>query len=359
MRGAIVTVVACILAATHANAVEVASDVRTAVAGINTRAPAIEAEVSKTIGTPQSEADFASYADSRNKILRFLSEIRREAARIRTISDRLSPEKLQLEQDIKALAITAGIETTNDENQPLSMTAFEAKVDEKWKETQAELKTAQEELTKISPEPSFRDRVNVQNLSDEDRRKLFEDRQSIRLKMMEARSKLRSVGSTLGEIRRIREAIERLKVVESGVLSFGSELSSLESNDLKFNALLNQLDDRIFNFLLIEKNDNRYAFYSTLVFGIAVVIVIGSFFFVAYKSESVRVSIFANDSGLQFVTLFSLVIAIILFGVLKILGGKELAALLGGLSGYILGRGGITRQSTTPAPAVASPPAGG
>ena len=31
-------------------------------------------------------------------------------------------------------------------------------------------------------------------------------------------------------------------------------------------------------------------------------------------------------------------IAIILFGITNILAGKELAALLGGLSGYILGR---------------------
>jgi hypothetical protein len=45
-----------------------------------------------------------------------------------------------------------------------------------------------------------------------------------------------------------------------------------------------------------------------------------------------------GEFGIQFVTLFSLIIAIILFGVLKILEGRELAALLGGLSGYILGR---------------------
>ena len=41
---------------------------------------------------------------------------------------------------------------------------------------------------------------------------------------------------------------------------------------------------------------------------------------------------------MQFLTLFSLVIAIILFGITQILEGKELAARLGGLSGYILGR---------------------
>jgi hypothetical protein len=48
--------------------------------------------------------------------------------------------------------------------------------------------------------------------------------------------------------------------------------------------------------------------------------------------------VFSGRAGLQFITLFSLVIAIILFGIVEILEGKELAALLGGLSGYILGR---------------------
>jgi hypothetical protein len=46
-------------------------------------------------------------------------------------------------------------------------------------------------------------------------------------------------------------------------------------------------------------------------------------------------------AGLQFITLFSLIIAIILFGVMNILEGRELAALLGGLSGYILGRSNL------------------
>src|SRR6476620_2525461 len=51
-----------------------------------------------------------------------------------------------------------------------------------------------------------------------------------------------------------------------------------------------------------------------------------------------RRAIFSGETGIQFLTLFSVVIAIILFGIINILEGKELAALLGGLSGYILGR---------------------
>jgi hypothetical protein len=77
----------------------------------------------------------------------------------------------------------------------------------------------------------------------------------------------------------------------------------------------------------------------SFVFAGLVLIVIFGFFAVAFKDENVRKSIFSSESGIQFITLFSLVIAIILFGIINILEGRELAALLGGLSGYILGRG--------------------
>jgi hypothetical protein len=57
-----------------------------------------------------------------------------------------------------------------------------------------------------------------------------------------------------------------------------------------------------------------------------------------------------SSSGLQFITVFILIIAIILFGILKVLGGSELAAILSGISGYILGKGGvgITEKANTP-----------
>jgi presenilin-like A22 family membrane protease len=74
--------------------------------------------------------------------------------------------------------------------------------------------------------------------------------------------------------------------------------------------------------------------------------VIFGFFVVALRDETVRREIFAGQAGIQFITLFSLVIAIILFGITDILEGKELSALLGGLSGYILGRSTATRQSS-------------
>ena len=76
----------------------------------------------------------------------------------------------------------------------------------------------------------------------------------------------------------------------------------------------------------------------SMTFAILIALVICGFFLVANRDEQIRKAIFSGEAGIQFITLFSLVIAIILFGITEILEGKELAALLGGLSGYILGR---------------------
>lgn len=76
----------------------------------------------------------------------------------------------------------------------------------------------------------------------------------------------------------------------------------------------------------------------SMAFALLIAFVIGGFFWIAYIDGQVRSAIFSGQAGIQFITLFSLVIAIILFGITGILEGKELSALLGGLSGYILGR---------------------
>ena len=105
-----------------------------------------------------------------------------------------------------------------------------------------------------------------------------------------------------------------------------------------------EMDDQSNALLQTDILNINYTDRSTYIFAILVGAVIIGFFGVALRSDKIREAIFTGESGIQFVTLFSLVIAIILFGVLKILEGKELAALLGGLSGYILGRGSHLQQ---------------
>jgi hypothetical protein len=69
-------------------------------------------------------------------------------------------------------------------------------------------------------------------------------------------------------------------------------------------------------------------------------ILLVSFFLIVYlRSDNTLSKDLLGGYGLQFITLFVLIIAIILFGILDILKGSELAAMLSGISGYILGKG--------------------
>ena len=92
------------------------------------------------------------------------------------------------------------------------------------------------------------------------------------------------------------------------------------------------------------------------IFAALIGFVIIGFFVVSYKDETVRRAIFSGQTGIQFLTLFSIVIAIILFGITSILGDKELSALLGGLSGYILGRHSGSPRVVSPSPEGAGAP---
>ncbi|HJR08001.1 MAG TPA: hypothetical protein VJ842_12135 [Pyrinomonadaceae bacterium] len=100
-------------------------------------------------------------------------------------------------------------------------------------------------------------------------------------------------------------------------------------------AELDCLQERIRTILTPEQD---FKLTMSIVFAILVGLVIVGFFVLAFVDDRVRRTIFSGEAGIQFLTLFSIVIAIILFGITGILQDKELAALLGGLSGYILGR---------------------
>jgi len=105
---------------------------------------------------------------------------------------------------------------------------------------------------------------------------------------------------------------------------------------------LERVNQRVTNMLNIEEERNNFRTMISIAFCVLVAIVIIGFYFIAFKKEEIAESIFAGEKGIQFVTIFLIVIAIILFGIMGILEGKELSALLGGLSGYILGRVGTS-----------------
>lgn len=90
----------------------------------------------------------------------------------------------------------------------------------------------------------------------------------------------------------------------------------------------------------VEKGNQDYKakislYYAVIIFALILI----SFLFLFKKSSPEIGNDFLNGNGLQFIALFAIIISTILFGILGILEGKELAAILSGIAGFILGKG--------------------
>lgn len=142
---------------------------------------------------------------------------------------------------------------------------------------------------------------------------------------------------------------ERNTLVQKGII-IKENIRKLEDRQDVLNNEINDLID-------IGDAESSFRLSISTMFAFLVFVVIIGFFLIIRKKDNVVFEIFSKDSGIQFITLFSIVIAIILFGITGVLEGKELAALLAGLSGYILGRGANVPTASnrgaqaTPAPA--------
>lgn len=142
-----------------------------------------------------------------------------------------------------------------------------------------------------------------------------------------------------GGIERLQTTISRLKQEADDLKGVAETRRSKNQTLREKKEQLARLDSRIGALLTPENLYQTFKMTMSGIFAGLVLVVMAGFFVIAWKDQTVRQAIFGGAAGIQFVTLFSLVIAIILFGITGILEGKELAALLGGLSGYILGRG--------------------
>jgi len=132
-------------------------------------------------------------------------------------------------------------------------------------------------------------------------------------------------------------------------------LEEIAENLPKANAELAEVENEINTMLIPRSAENEFKRDISTSFTWLVGMVIVLFFLLALWDSNMREVVFSAEAGIQFVTLFSLVIAIILFGITGILEGKELSALLGGISGYILGRSS-TPSAPKPPPATAVKP---
>jgi hypothetical protein len=184
---------------------------------------------------------------------------------------------------------------------------------------------------------------------------LMSERDSLTSQMSELSNDIWYLGDAISkreEMKRLKTANKPSDEIEKTIVQAMGYAHVAETNiedldkqlDLKNNNLAEKqkrktaIDDELNQRANIVGPQQKFKLNMSLIFALLVGLVILGFFAVAFRDEQVRREIFSGQAGIQFVTLFSLVIAIILFGIIDILEGKELAALLGGLSGYILGR---------------------
>lgn len=89
-----------------------------------------------------------------------------------------------------------------------------------------------------------------------------------------------------------------------------------------------------------------------------IVMLVCAFFYFIFKGGSPELSkLFLSGNGIQFITLFAIIISTLMFGILGVLEGRELAAILSGIAGFILGKG-ITPTTGTTATSAPTPPPG-
>ena len=139
-------------------------------------------------------------------------------------------------------------------------------------------------------------------------------------------------------------------VNQENILKREAEIKDLDAKYRKKNEEIINIESDIARALLPINKDQQFKFTVSIVFAALVGAVIIGFFIIAFNDSNVRETIFSGQAGIQFLTLFSIVIAIILFGITGILESRELAALLGGLSGYILGRTATCASDANPRP---------
>ena len=194
---------------------------------------------------------------------------------------------------------------------------------------------SEKERFSLSDLENFRSRVEVRNSKD------FPDLKD-RLERIKKDQDLIKV-----RIVRADEDVAKAKLdissAETGLKRAADKLTSARTD-------LSRVEQTIDHALNVEASRLKWRTVIAAMFCTVLVFLIWWFFKIAQADEVVRRAVFSAHAGIQFLTLFCLVISIVLFGVAGILEGKELSALLGGLSGYILGRvttNGTSAQSET------------
>lgn len=259
----------------------------------------------------RKEKQFSKLRKERRDILEAIPKVKTEADALQVQVSALKTEKADLEQKLAAT----------------DPTEFESEV-QRWK---SRLEIEQKRLDNLQKQQP----AGTEDEKNRQQQDIVDAQQ--RVDYLRERVEVASNEKSMRNDERAKNE-NRLKDIASQLPAL--EKSLADKNKQLYELLEKQflVEDAINVLLIPETARNEFKLYITAAFSILVACVIIGFFVVSWRDETVRRAIFSGQSGIQFLTLFSLVIAIILFGITEVLEGKELAALLGGLSGYILGR---------------------
>jgi hypothetical protein len=250
------------------------------------------------------ENQFNVLRDLRSRMADILPKQKARVEDRRLVSEKLRTEKQSLEES---------------GSRPLGLPSSEILLKSQINETDARI-------------TSNKSRAAGPSLSSDEKDKLEDEisrleilKSSLQLKLAEFAEETRKLSERQKALPQEIIATENALQEENSCLSYLSDLNS-------------RVEQKTIELLIPASQKSSFRLYLSLIYaGIVLVVIIG-FYWLALIDRDMRRTIFAQQSGIQFITLFSLVIAIILFGVLEILADKELTALLGGISGYILGK---------------------
>lgn len=219
-----------------------------------------------------------------------------------------------------------------------------AAVESKLRETRS-FSDDERELGRRLPIPDIRSDLLRAKEQEAEAQKRFDDLKSSKAaptELQRAETELRDRRRFVSTVQRAitdAEAEEKARSERSKTLfALNAEREAIAAQLLSFQRLLGSIDDMVNQLFIASDATNSFKLRMSIAFSALVGVVIVGFFGIAWSNDEIKKTIFANEAGIQFITVFSIVIAVILFGIIGVLESKELSALLGGLSGYILGK---------------------
>ncbi len=135
------------------------------------------------------------------------------------------------------------------------------------------------------------------------------------------------------------QSLNRRDSIQNEKLNLSMEI--LKRSILNLEEDIDQTQITIDHALAPEYSKQKFRSSITLYFSALIGVMISLFFIIIFfKAKGDIAKTLLSENGLQFITIFVLIISVILFGVLEILQATELAAILSAISGYILGKTG-------------------